>query len=386
MKKKKMKKKIIVLCSVILCAWIFIITNNYAKKINNIPNTPKYVRGIHITPWSAGSHKYRNQIKDLIENTELNTIVIAVKEYNGEVYIPEVNEAKSFGAYIAAMPDIRQYLQELKQQGIYTVARIVVFKDDIVAKKKTEWAVKNTSGTVWLDNKSHAWIDPYNKDAWNYIFAICDKCVDLGFDELQFDYIRFPSDGRISQCRYMQKSSSSTAVAVIGEFLETARQRYKDMTISADVFGLTTSAEDDMGIGQSITEIAKHVDYICPMVYPSHYYKGAYNMPNPEIEAYKTVNIALQYARKKLGESSYKLRPYLQDFSLKHKYNAKEVLDQIQAGYNNDVASWTLWNPRSKYTRAVFKPKQYASTYEKTKVEISTATLSVVNSTTTAQN
>jgi hypothetical protein len=347
----------------------------YAKKINGVSNTPKYVRAIHITPWSAGSHKYRNSIEDLIDNTELNTIVIAVKEYNGEVYIPEVNETKQFGSYVAAMPDIRQFLQDLKFKGIYTVARIVVFKDDIVARKKPEWAVKNASGTIWLDNKKHSWLDPYNKDAWNYIFAICDKCVDLGFDELQFDYIRFPSDGRISQCRYMQKSSSTTAVAVIGEFLETARQRYKDMTISADVFGLTTSAEDDMGIGQNFEEIAKHVDYICPMVYPSHYYKGAYNMPNPEIEPYKTVNIALQYARKKLGDSLYKLRPYLQDFSLKHKYGAKEVLEQIQASYNNDVGSWTLWNPRSKYNRSVFKSKEYTSIFEKTKVEISTASV-----------
>ncbi|MFH1715389.1 MAG: putative glycoside hydrolase [Elusimicrobiota bacterium] len=329
----------------------------FFKSSYKIDSKPKYVRGIHITPWSAGSLKYREKINKLIENTGLNTIVIAVKEYNGEVYIPDVTQAIEFKAYVKAMPDIKKYLETLQDKGVYTVARIVVFKDDIAARKKPEWAVETKNGEIWQDRRNQAWLDPYNRDNWEYTFSIADKCVELGFDELQFDYIRFPSDGVISNCKYSVPHSSTTAVMAICAFLQEAQQRYKTnlgVPISIDVFGLTTSADDDMGIGQIIVEMEKYVDYICPMVYPSHYAKNTYGLADPDSQPYETINIALIDAKERLGENISKLRPYLQDFTVKYRYGKKEILDQIKACADNGIFEWTLWNPRSAYTDGVF--------------------------------
>ncbi|MFC1512788.1 putative glycoside hydrolase, partial [bacterium] len=330
-----------------------------------------------LTGWSAGSRAYRKKLDKLLRETELNTLVIAVKEYNGEVYIPGVKKAVEFGAYTRAMPAISKYIQKLKEKGVYSVARIVLFKDDIAAKYNPEWAVKNKFGRVWEDNKKQSWLDPYNREAWNYNFSVADKCVELGFEEIQFDYIRFPSDGDIEQCQYSKPHSSTTAVAILLEFLKEARKRYtvnKGIPISIDVFGLTTSAKTDLGIGQILTEMAKYVDYVCPMVYPSHYNEGVYGIENPDADPYNIIRRAIYDARECLGSNSAKLRPYLQDFTLDFPYTEKEVLAQIQMCYDNDVPEWTLWNPKSRYTETVFKPEEYSDIYEKTRTVISSST------------
>lgn len=355
-------------------------SSNTVAMIGRLPK-PKYVRGIHLTAWAAGSSIYRARIQKIIQNTEINTVVIAVKEYNGEVFVPGIEAVERFHAYTAAMSDIQSYLQELKKQNVYTVARVVVFKDNIVAKKKNAWAVKKKSGGVWHDRKGNMWLDPYQKETWEYNFSIADRCLELGFDEIQFDYIRFPSDGAVKECSYSVAHSSTTAVATINAFLEAAEQRYivkKQVPVSIDVFGLTTSADDDMGIGQIIEEMAAHVSYVCPMVYPSHYAKDTYGIHDPNSNPYKTVFISLQHARKKLGANAYKLRPYLQDFSLGYHYGAKEVRDQIQASYNNDLPEWILWSPRAMYTENALKPKMAAGQYDKTNVVVSTTTANAV--------
>src|SRR3989339_648162 len=295
------------------------------------PHKPKYVRGLHLTAWSAGSGRYREKISGILRDTEINTLVIAVKEYNGEVYVPEVKEAVELGAYMAAMPDAAAYLQKLKNDGIYTVARIVLFKDDIAARKKPEWAVKDCNGNSWKNKNGLGWVDPYNRKVWEYNFAIAEKCIDLGFEEIQFDYVRFPSDGKISECRYSQQHSSTTAINNIVDFLREAKKRIKvgrGANISIDVFGMTTSAGYDIGIGQNIIAMAKEVDFVCPMVYPSHYVKGSFGYGDPNSQPYNIVFKAMQAAIKKMGIDSRKLRPYLQDFSLGYKYGEKEVRDQ----------------------------------------------------------
>ncbi|OGS21358.1 MAG: hypothetical protein A2252_08950 [Elusimicrobia bacterium RIFOXYA2_FULL_39_19] len=321
---------------------------------------PKHVRGIHIMAWSAGSKKYRQKLQTYIDSSTLNTVVIAVKETNGEVYIPGVKSAVEIKAYVPAMPNIQSYISDLKSQNIYTSARIVVFKDNIAARKHPDWAVKNPDGSIWVDKKDQAWLDPFNKDNWEYTFEIAQQCVKLGFEEIQFDYIRFPSDGVIKNCRYSQPHSSTTAVNNIVAFLKEAKTRLKitGVKISIDVFGLTTSSEHDMGIGQSIVPMAKEVDYVCPMVYPSHYPKGSYGIASPNSQPYKTILIALEHARRKMGEDAVKLRPYLQDFSLGYKYDTEEVIAQMQACYDNDIFEWTLWNPSSRYNIVPLKEKE----------------------------
>ena len=315
---------------------------------------PKYVRGIHVTGWAAGSSKFRPRIDNIVKKTEINTVVICVKEADGEVYIPGVPKAEEISAYKPAIKDLKEYISHLQNLGVYVVARITLFKDPILAEAEYYWAVHDKKGKIWRDYKGVSWVDPFNKrDVWPYLFEISDRCVELGFDELQFDYVRFPSDGKISDCRYLIEYSSKTAVAVLVDFLKEAKKRYKDkqgIFISVDTFGLTTSADTDLGIGQDIVAMEPYVDAISPMVYPSHYSKGTYGIVDPDKDPYKTVFMALKYGKEKLGDKSYKLRAYLQDFSLQNNYGAKEVRAQIKACYDNGLYEWILWNAAVKYT------------------------------------
>lgn len=328
---------------------------------------PKYLRSIHLTAWVAGSHKRRSQISEWLAQTELNGVVIAVKEYQGEVYVPGVEPVQQLRAYVSAIPDLENYLKVLKSNGVYTVARIVVFKDNIAARRRPEWAVKNAAGDIWRDNGGNSWLDPYSPAVWDYNLTIAERCAELGFDEIQFDYVRFPSDGNIRNCRYTQWHSTTTAVECIAQFLAAAKTRLKTkypVNISADVFGLTTTPGNDMGIGQMLVEIAKQVDFVCPMLYPSHYNRGEFGIPEPNLQPYKTVYRSLQNAVKVLGPDAAKLRPYYQDFSLGCPYGAAEVSAQIQAGYDNNVAEWILWSPNVNYHALAFKGKSFSDIYQ----------------------
>ncbi|MFH1368682.1 MAG: putative glycoside hydrolase [Elusimicrobiota bacterium] len=331
------------------------------------PARPKYVRGIHLTAWVTGSPKILAPIDALLDETELNAVVIDIKEYEGEVYIPGNKATVKNKTYVPAIPGIRKYLVNLKSRGIYTIARMVVFKDNLIPKIKPELAVRDASGTVWTDYRGNTWLDPYNKDGWDYNISIAETAVDLGFDEIQFDYIRFPSDGNIRTCRYGQSHSTTSAVSALSGFLREANRRLKPkgVNISIDVFGLTTTSLSDMGIGQRIVEMAEWVDYVSPMVYPSHYYKGEYGIPDPNSAPYQTVFLAAEGAKNRMGAYAVKLRPYLQDFSMGYKYGKEEVRAQIQACYDNDIGDWLLWNPRCVYTRSALKGKDFSDIYDK---------------------
>lgn len=210
--------------------------------------------------------------------------------------------------------------------------------------------------------------------------------MDAGFDEIQFDYTRFPSDGNMKNCVYTQKDSSSTHSGVITSFLHEAYSRLKPkgVNVSVDVFGLATTSTDDMGIGQKIVGMAKEVDFVSPMVYPSHYAEGEYGIPDPDAEPYKTLYISLNTAKKRMPAE--KLRPYLQDFSLKHHYGAKEVRKQIQAAYDNGIGEWILWDPKCVYTAAALKSKKFADVFEKSPKIIKAEKLKNNISTTTASS
>lgn len=324
----------------------------------------KYIRGIHLSAWISGSEKHRKLALELFATTELNTAVIDIKEYEGQVYIKGVKEAEANKAYVVAIPDLEKYILLLKEKGIYTIARIVVFRDNTISRKIPYLAVKNPDGTIWTDRKGAAWLDPYNKDAWDYNLKIAERAADIGFDEIQFDYIRFPSDGNTKNCRYSKPHSAIEASKALIGFLKEARRRLnlKGAKISIDVFGLTTTATDDMGIGQKIVEMTEQVDYVSPMVYPSHYAKWTYGIADPNKEPYKVVYNSIEGALKRIPEE--KLRPWLQDFSLGYKYGKNEVRAQMQACYDNKIGSWLLWNPRCIYTRGALKDKGEENTFQ----------------------
>jgi hypothetical protein len=323
----------------------------------------KFIRGIHLSALISGSKKHRRIVSDLFDNTELNTAVIDIKECEGKVYVDGVKIVNASGAYAKVVPDLKKYISDLKGKGVYTIARIVVFRDNTITRKNPEFAVKNPDGTIWTDRKGVAWLDPYNKDAWDYNLQIAERAVSIGFDEIQFDYIRFPSDGNTKNCCYSKTHSAAEALKALVDFLKESNRRLKTKgaKISIDVFGLTTTATDDMGIGQKIVEMTEWVDYVSPMVYPSHYGKWNYGIAEPNKEPYKVVYFALADALKRIPAE--KIRPWLQDFSLRYKYSRDEVKAQIQACYDNKVSSWLLWNPKCVYTKDALKRKDDDTVY-----------------------
>lgn len=319
------------------------------------------VRGIYMTGYTIADKKRFEKLVKLIDETELNAVVIDVKSDEGMVlYQTNLKDVQFSGANSKiAIEDIDAVLKYLNEKEIYTIARIVTFKDNKAASKFPHLAVKTTSGTVWRDRNNQAWLNPYNQDAWSYVLDIAEEAAVKGFKEIQFDYVRFPTDGNIRLIDYGALKNKNKAQA-IGDFLKYARERLSSIGVvtSADVFGLVTTAENDMNIGQQLEYLADSVDVICPMVYPSHYGKGSYGVAEPDFEPYKIVNYSMKKAKERLNKdekSIAKLRPWLQDFSATYlprykKYGAAEIRAQIKATYDAGVEEWILWNAANRYT------------------------------------
>ena len=334
--------------------WVLKISSESIKEA--VEDKPA-IRGVHITAWVAGSTPLRTQIINNIKKTVLNTVVIALKEMDGAVYIKGVEKAEKYKAYAGAIPNPEKMVEDFKKEGLYTVGRIVLFKDDILPVRRPDLSVKTPEGNIWRDRKGKTWADQYSKEVWDYNIAVALRAVEAGFDEIQFDYIRYPSEGKVSLCRYSVPHNWDKARANLAEFLRYAREKIPEqIRISADVFGLTTSARDDMGIGQNLPLIAQYADYVYPMMYPSHYYPGHYGLKNPNAEPYKVINFGLRDAMARLELNYAKLRPYLQDFS---KYGPHEVGEQIRALRKNLLHSWVLWSPNNKYTWSALYPEYY---------------------------
>jgi hypothetical protein len=317
------------------------------------------MRGLHLTAWVAGTRSLRRKFLAKASGTVVNAIIVPVKETDGRVYISGVESAKRFGTQRIAIPRPLEFLEDVRALGFKAVARVVVFEDNKLPRLKPEWAIRDRDGGIWENRKKLAWADPYRREVWEYNLEVAQRAIDLGFEEIQFDYIRFPSDGATERCRYSrQDHSSTTAVAVLLDFLSEAKRRFdpQGIPVSAAVFGLVTSAKDDLGIGQDIDEMAGVADALSPMMYPSHYAPGAYGLSNPNANPYKVIDAGLRDATRRLKRRAYKLRPYLQDFSLGYRYKEKEVRDQFAAAEKHGVTSWILWNPQNRYTWPALVP------------------------------
>ncbi len=311
------------------------------------------IRAIHITAWWAGSRKRRSYLLSKISSSVINAVVVAVRETDGRVYIPGVKPAEKYGSNLVAIRNPKEMIQDFNKLGLYKIARIVTFRDDYLPVRMPELAVKSTDySTPWKNRRGGMWLDPYMKKNWDYVLETAERAAKLGFDEIQFDYVRYPSEGDITLCRYSKKHTEKTATDNIAAFLKYAGEKLRPekVKISAAIFGLTTTSKSDMGIGQKILKIAKEVDYIYPMMYPSHYHPGSYGLDDPDANPFRTVEYGLKDARKKLSRLYYKTIPYLQDFSLRHRYSQREVRDQIIAAKLEGVEGWILWNPSNRYS------------------------------------
>ncbi len=320
--------------------------------------TPEPVKGIYMTSWVASSESLRNGLVKLIDETELNTLVVDVKDYSGKiVFLIDNNpELESFGSQEVRVKDMQDFIEHLHKKGVYVIARVAVFQDQYFVKHRPDLAVKNSGGTaVWKDRKGISWIDPGSQEYWDYIVLIAKESRKIGFDEVNFDYIRFPSDGDMKNISYPFSSTTPKHI-VMRNFFEYLHNKLSDsgLKISADLFGMVTTAQDDMGIGQLLEDAFPYFDYIMPMVYPSHYPPTFQGFNNPEAYPYEIVHFAMQEAVNRANMASTtpnKLRPWIQDFGLKMTYGSNEVKAQIKATNDVGLTSWILWSPSNRYTR-----------------------------------
>jgi len=345
----------------------------------DFPNArPSCVKGIHLTAYYVGSLKGRAKFEKLLAETELNTVVIDIKEIEGDIFIPGVKLDGKISVYKPAMPKIEEYLKFLKERGVYAIARMTVFKDAKLVKEKPDWAVKSAvplekakekglRSDVWLDRNGHGWADPYNRKVWEYNLEIAEQAARLGFQGIQFDYFRFPSDGPTRLCRYSVHHSSSSAVKALAGFLDLVQTRLKPLNIetSIDTFGIVASNNDDQGIGQYLPPLLKHVDVLSPMMYPSHYARGEFGIKKPNASPYETIHRSMQDTLKFIRGTNVELRPYLQDFSLGVKYNPAMVRAEIEAVMDNGVGEWILWNAACHYTKDALLPDPAVSSESK---------------------
>ena len=321
---------------------------------------PSPVKGIYLTAWLSGSDQFLQKIVEFIRQTEVNTVVIDVKDDLGTLsYTSEVPLAQEIGSVLKKYNPAK-VLALMEEHQIYPIARIVVFKDPFLAAKRNDLAVQSKLGGLWSDRKGLHWVDPYNQAVWDYNIAIAKEAIAKGFREIQFDYMRFTSDGAIKNCVYPGDDGRAKA-DVIRDFLKYASAELKPLgvKISADIFGLVCSADDDMGIGQILEKVAEGADILCPMVYPSHYYSGSYKLANPDASPYETVYQSMLDAKRRLDklEKPVVMRPWLQDFSLRHKYQREELLAQIKAVEDAGYSEWIFWNPSCKYDLRKYRPK-----------------------------
>lgn len=319
--------------------------------------TAPTVRGVYVSAHSANGSRMQDLLK-LIDETALNAMVIDIKEDHGYVTFETGNpEIDKFGSSKPIIRDIDKIMETLDQHDIYPIARIVVFKDTVLANKKPEWSFLNPDGTVWTNNRKppESFVNPYIEEIWKYNVEVAKEAVKAGFKEIQFDYVRFPEgfERRADILKYT-RNPDKTRVEAVTDFVEYARKELNPLgvRVSVDIFGYSASVPAAEGIGQDFNAISRYVDVICPMVYPSHYSTGWFGSRVPDARPYTTIFGAMIDTHKKLEEIKEikpVIRPWIQDFTASWvdgyiPYGKHEVEEQIRALHDTGIDEFLLWN------------------------------------------
>lgn len=324
---------------------------------------PAVVRGIYLNKWVFARQKFYDLVR-LADTTEINAFVIDVKDATGELTFPSaVPTAIEIGANRSpSIRDPRERLAVLRSRGIHAIARIVVARDPLLARGKHGWAIHDSRGGLWIDGLGEPWVDAYHDSVWIYAGQLAEEAVLLGFDEIQFDYVRFPDEppARLSRTVYPARREGESKRAAIRRNVQLLRERVTALGVpfTLDIFGLTSSATGDLGIGQVWEDLAAEADVVLPMVYPSHYQRGSYGIDHPNARPYETVRRALSdaIARSATMPRAAKIRPYLQSFSIfRVRYTAEDVRAQIRATEELGLTDWVLWNSSGNYPAAAFR-------------------------------
>ena len=370
---------------------------------------PKQVKAIYMTSCVAGTPSFRERLVKLMEETEINSVIIDVKDYSGTIsFNPESTAWKpAWENARCGARDMKDFIAELHSKGIFVIARITVFQDPFYAERHPELAVKKADGvSVWHDHKGLAFIDVGAKKYWDHIIELSRDSYNLGFDELNFDYVRYPSDGPMNNISFplsRDYPGDNNKQANLEEFFKYLSEKLAEESLyaayrheghgrasstpwtSADLFGMTTTNYDDLSIGQVQDRAAPYFDFIAPMVYPSHYPKNAFGYGNPNHYPYEIVYHAMKTGVDRMKSSTTpmmgflhtrigtttpavyskptydgdKLRTWIQDFDYGGDYDVEEVRAQIKASYDAGVMSWMIWAPSNIYTRGALEAADY---------------------------
>ena len=372
------------------------------------------VKGIYVTGAMAGTSGMDDLIA-LVDRTELNALVIDVKNDDGRVvYEMDTPMVSGIGSSKKLVSDMPGLIQKCKEHDIYLIARIVAFKDPFLAENRTDLALHDESGNLFRDSSGLAWVNPYKEEVWKYLLEIAEEAVAIGFDEIQFDYIRFATDSGMKNVDFGPEAEGKSREAVITEFVEYASERLhsQGIPVSADVYGIVIDSELDASlVGQNYYEMSKYLDYISPMVYPSHYGPGNLGLAVPDAQPYETIYRSMSASRRVLAglegpeeeveavsgndiplktedvsgngavsagartelpdpkemepaeEIRAQVRPWLQDFTATWvdghiTYGPEEIRAQIQAVYDAGYEEWILWNAANRYTEGGLLPEE----------------------------
>lgn len=341
-------------------------------------NPPSIIKGVYVTSWSALSKEYLSYLDQLFETTQINAVVIDTKDFSGTIfYNSKAQKVQEYKTFRQSSFDINGLVKHFHDKGIYVIARINVFNDVALAKARSNLAIysksksNETNRILWQDSSGLYWLDPASEEVWDYNIEIAKDVLNHGFDEINFDYIRFPSDGNLEEAIYPVKSQTAARHQVIQSFFKKIRESLPDAKLSVDIFGQTTVITNgDMGVGQVLEDSFGYFDFVSPMVYPSHYTRGFLGYETPSEHPYQVVKNAMDVAKLRLKTyetalddtknegnisvlSKTKIRPWLQDFTLTVKYDANKVSQEIKAvqdAMGEDFNGFMLWNPSNFYT------------------------------------
>lgn len=342
---------------------------------NLIPR-PQYVRGVYLSGNGAGHAGLREPILQLLRDSELNSLVIDVKRDDGYVTYKDTNvqlalEAKANANFV----DMRAFMETLREEQIYPIARIVVVKDKFVSQIRPEWFLQHKNGSIWKDKNGNAWADLRNKEYWDYLVDLAIEAAEIGFREIQFDYIRWPSggDGKVSDLASIPAANMTSQgpyerSEIVSSFLAYAKERLDPLgvDVSADTFGIMGTVKNEQTVGQHLEEIlASEIHAISPMIYPSHYWEGTYGFKVPDQQPFGVVRQSTldHLVRMEAYGSEMVMRPWLQDFTASWvpgyiRYGVNEIHAQIRALEDLGVKEYLFWNAGNKYTEEAYRTWQ----------------------------
>jgi len=321
------------------------------------PAATPVIRGLYVNRFAAQSSRKMHWLIGIADSTEVNGFVIDMKdEFGLNFHSQNAEFRKNEGSGHGMVRDVRALLDTLHAHNIFAIARIVTFKDPTTAQANPSWTIRRPDGSIWQDKKGFSWVDPYNHALWDYNIGIAEELVHLGFDEIQFDYIRFPEPYKSLPQQVFPASNGMSKPDLLAAFLKTARERLNKAGVrsTADVFGFVATVHGPLEVGQWWEKLAPVTDVLLPMTYPSHFPHGSFGIARPNAEPYKIQKISIDTARvrdHKLGIASPEhIRPWIQAFSLgQPPYGAAQIDEQKRAIYDAGYDGWVLWHPGSKY-------------------------------------